>query len=102
MTTTKSLSRPGRHEVYDGHKRMPKPTPRMLDWALNGVPVYIRKRPIDGQFYATMTDFSRFIKEAPEAEVRVRITVDTPKDFDPCGAPEVLAKLYELRNGTRS
>lgn len=76
-------------------------TPRQLDWILNGVPVYIRKRPIDGVYYATMQDFSRFLKEAPDAEVRVKITVETPKDFDPCGAPEVLAKLHELRNEKR-
>lgn len=96
--TTQDFSRPGRHEVYTGRKHVPKPTPRLLDWVLNGVPVYIRKRPIDGVLYATMTDFSRFIKEEPEATVRVKIAPDTPKDFDPCGAPEVLAKLYELRN----
>lgn len=85
-----------RPDAYDGHKRRPKMTPRQLDWILNGVPVYIRRRPSDGEVYATMYDFSRFIKEAPLAEVRVKITVETPKDYDPCTAPKVLAKIAEL------
>lgn len=88
----------GRFEVYEGHRRKPKMvmTPRLLDWILNGVPVYIRKRPADGALYATKYDFSRFIREEPVATVHVKITVETPKDFDPCGAPAVLAKLREL------
>lgn len=86
----------GKPEVYMGHKRKPKMTPRLMDWILNGVPVYIRKRPSDGVLYATTHDYSRFIREEPEATVRVKITVETPKDFDPCEAPEVLAKMREL------
>ncbi len=84
-------------EVYRGHRRKAKMTPRLMDWILNGVPVYIRRRPVDGALYATAYDFSRFLKEEPEATVRVKITAETARDFDPETAPEVLAKLAELR-----
>lgn len=72
-------------------------SPRMLDWALNGVPVYIRRRPIDGCVYATLHDYSRFLKEEPLATVRVAITAETPADFNPEDHPSVLKKLAELK-----
>lgn len=68
-------------------------SPRLLDWVLNGVPVYIRRRPSDGIAYATTTDFSKFLTEAPLETIRVTIKKDTPKEFDPCTDPKVLAAL---------
>jgi len=50
---------------------MRKISARELDWVLNGVPVYIRRRPLDGKLYATRFDFSQFVKEPPLATVRV-------------------------------
>lgn len=72
-------------------------TPRMLDWALNGVPVYIRRRPIDGVAYATIVDFSRFIREAPLHTMRVR--KDTPAGWDPTTHPSVVKKVAEFNRG---
>jgi hypothetical protein len=68
----------------------------MLDWVLNGVPVYIRKRPSDGKLYATTYDFGRFLKEPALATVRVRLAKDTPKDFKPEEHRSVLKKMREL------
>lgn len=72
-------------------------SPRLLDWALNGVPVYIRRRPADNKLYATTYDFSQFIKEPPLATVRVPVGADTPRDFKPEEHPKVLKALAELR-----
>lgn len=72
-------------------------SPRLLDWAINGVPVYIRRRPFDGVIYATTHDFSRFIDEPVLATVRVPITAETPADFNPEEHESVLKKLAELR-----
>lgn len=75
---------------------MRKISARELDWVLNGVPVYIRRRPLDGKLYATMFDFSQFVKEPPLATVRVRLAKDTPKDFKPEEHESVLKKIREL------
>jgi hypothetical protein len=48
--------------------------PRTLDMLCRGIPVYIRRRPVDGSVYATVTDFSRFLPDEPPLEV-VRIPV---------------------------
>jgi hypothetical protein len=71
-------------------------SPRMLDWALNGVPVYIRRRPIDGVAYATTYDFSQFIKEPPLHTMRVRINKDTPAGWDPTTHKSVVKKVAEF------
>lgn len=70
-------------------------SPRMLDWAINGVPVYIRRRPIDGVAYATTYDFSRFIKEEPLETMRVRVPKDALRDWDAEKDPRVIKKLAE-------
>jgi hypothetical protein len=44
-------------------------TPRMLDWAVNGVPVNINRNGA-GELYATIHDYSRFGVK-PLATVRV-------------------------------
>jgi hypothetical protein len=67
----------------------------MLDWVLNGIPIYIRRRPIDGVAYATINDFSKFVKEPPLDTMRVRITKDTPAGWDPTSHPRVVKKLAE-------
>lgn len=75
-------------------RRKPKHiAPRLLDWLCNGVPVYIRRRPHDGKVYATLYDYSPFIKEEPLEVVRVPIKVDTPKEFKPEEHPSVLKAL---------
>lgn len=72
-------------------------TPRQLDWLLNGVPVYIRRRP-DGTLYATSFDFSKFLPgEEPEATLRLRFDKFTPADWVPEEDPKVLEKLEEMR-----
>ena len=71
--------------------------PRTLDYLINGVPVYIRRRPTDGVAYATTYDFSRFIKEPPLATVRVRIEDATTVTFEELKqCPQVRAKLAEF------
>jgi len=72
-------------------------TPRQLDWLINGVPVYIRARPADGELYATACDFSKFLTEEPIATVRVKFDKHTPADWVPEEDPAVLRKLEELR-----
>lgn len=87
-------------EARTGGARIRAPqhvSPRLLDWVLNGVPVYIRRRPADGVPYATTYDFSKFLTEAPLETVRVQIAKDTPKEFDPCTAPSVLKALEKHR-----
>jgi hypothetical protein len=71
-------------------------SPRLLDYVLNGVPVYIRRRPADGVAYATTYDFSRFIKEAPLATMRLRVEKDTLATWEPETDPRVIAKLKEF------
>jgi hypothetical protein len=70
-------------------------TPRMLDWAINGVPVYIRRAPVDGKAYATTYDYSRFIKEPPLETVRLMVKPDTLASWKPEEDPRILAKLAE-------
>lgn len=48
-------------------------TPRALDWACNGVPVYIRRRPVDGAVYATTFDFSKFVRDEPLETLRLPV-----------------------------
>lgn len=75
-------------------------SPRLLDWALNGVPVYIRRRPADGVAYATTYDYSRFLPNEPPLDtVRVMIKPDTPASFDPTTAPIVLKLLAHYNGG---
>lgn len=69
-------------------------TPRLLDWAINGVPVYIYRRA-SGGVYATKHDFSRFGVNAI-ATVRVKITEKTPAGYDVETDPAVLKKLAKL------
>lgn len=70
-------------------------SPRMLDWMLNGVPVYIRRRPIDGVAYATIQDFSRFIKEAPLETIRLMVDKDTLASWEPEKDIRIIRKLAE-------
>jgi hypothetical protein len=52
---------------------MPKLSPRALDWMFNGVPVYIRRKPLTGEVYATTHDFSKHISEPPLETVRLPV-----------------------------
>lgn len=70
-------------------------SPRMLDWICNGVPVYIRRRPSDGKAYATIQDFSRYIKEPPLETVRLMMTKDTPASWEPEKDIRIIRKLAE-------
>lgn len=70
-------------------------TPRILDWMINGVPVYIRRRPADGVAYATTFDFSKFIKEAPLETMRLPVEKDTLATWEPENDPRVKKKLKE-------
>jgi hypothetical protein len=67
----------------------------MLDWALNGVPVYIRKRPIDGAVYATTFDFSKFIREAALETMRVHVPKNALRNWDAAQDPRVKKKIAE-------
>lgn len=71
-------------------------SPRMLDWIINGVPVYIRRRPSDGVAYATTEDFSRFLPNEPALEtVRLMIEKDTPASWKPENDIRVIRKLAD-------
>lgn len=70
-------------------------SPRALDWILNGVPVYIRRAPIDGKAYATTYDFSKFVREAPLEIMRLPIEKDTLATWKPEADPRVIKKLAE-------
>lgn len=72
-------------------------TPRMLDWAINGVPVNIYHRgasPDRPHYYATIHDFTRF-KVTPVAVVRVPVQGLVNED-SAISHPTVLAKLDEF------
>lgn len=71
-----------------------KISPRMLDWIVNGVPVYIRKHP-DGTYYATTEDFSKYLTDRPVETVRLEIEHNTPASWKPEQDERVLAKLRE-------
>jgi hypothetical protein len=72
-------------------------SPRELDWRINGVPVYIYKRPNGGVIYPSMFDFDRF---GVEALATVRVPIAEVQDMtDPeelYKHPKVVAKLKEL------
>lgn len=69
-------------------------SPRMLDWAINGVPVYIRRGPIDGKAYATTYDYSRFLPhDSPLETMRVRVPKDALRDWDAAKDPRVIKAL---------
>ncbi len=74
-------------------------SPRALDWLVNGVPVYIRRRPIDGVAYATVQDLSKFIDEPPLEVVRLMSDKDTLATWEPADDPRILAKLEEYNKG---
>lgn len=68
-------------------------SPRMLDWAINGVPVYIRRRPVDGVAYATTYDYSKFMSEAPLETMRVHVPKDALATWDAAQDPRVIKRL---------
>lgn len=69
-------------------------TPRMLDWAINGVPVNIYHRPSAPQYYASIHDFKRFGVQ-PVAVVRVPAE-GLVNEESAISHPAVLAKLDEF------
>jgi hypothetical protein len=78
------------------HSNIP---PRVLDWAINGIPVYIRERhalrPTDRDLvYATTHDFSRFTREEPLETMRIKVPKDAPPDWDPTTAPKVIERVH--------
>lgn len=75
-------------------------SPRLLDWAISGVPVYIRRRPADGVAYATVHDFSKFVTEAPIETLRIRVPDIAPTDWDATKHPSVVAALAKLNVDT--
>lgn len=54
-------------------------SPRALDAVLNGLKVYIRRRPADGVAYATSYDFSKFVMAEPLETMR--LSFDTTEDL---------------------
>lgn len=78
-------------------------TPRQLDWALNGMPVYIRRRPADGVAYATTYDFSRFIREEPLQVIRVKFdTIEQFRDYNPEKDPRIIRALEKHNAATKA
>jgi hypothetical protein len=75
-----------------------KITPRLLDWAINGVPVYIRRRPADGYAYATVMDFTGFVSDGPIETIRMKVTADTPTDYNFETDPYIVAKVKAYNN----
>lgn len=69
-------------------------SPRMLDWLINGVPVYIYKHP-DGSYYAATEDFNRYFAVKSVETVRLPIEPNTPVTWKPELDERVLAKLRE-------
>jgi hypothetical protein len=69
----------------------------LLDWALNGVPVYIRKS-VSGEVYATTCDFSQFLIGPPLETVRIRVDEYTPAGYDCATDPVILRKLKEYNS----
>lgn len=81
-------------------------TPKMLDWAINGIPVHIHRRPqllLDRNphmhsHYATIYDFARY--NVPTLEViRVPVPMSALSDWDPTKHESVLARLKALNAG---
>lgn len=70
-------------------------TPAILDAVINGVPVFIYKRPGDGVHYASLDDYARHFGSsfAPVEVFRVPARPDLEVDF--LKWPEVVAKLKE-------
>jgi hypothetical protein len=75
------------------YRRKGKMTPKMLDWAANGVEVFIRRRPKDGLAFATTYDYGKLITEPPLEVLRVRVPVEDIKAFEPETHPQVMAAL---------
>jgi hypothetical protein len=74
--------------------RHPTMSPRALDWCVNGVPVYIRRRPVDGSVYATTCDFSKFLREEPLETLRIPVgDVYDIRDWKAELDPRVIAAL---------
>lgn len=74
-------------------------TPRMLDWAINGVPVNINYRGASADrpaYYATIHNFERFGVQ-PAAVVRVPVK-GLVNEESALSHPTVLAKLDEFNS----
>jgi hypothetical protein len=69
-------------------------SPRALDWCINGVPVYIRRRPADGTVYATTADFSMFLREEPLETLRIPVgDISDIRAWEPEKDPRVLEAI---------
>ena len=76
-------------------------SPRALDYMLNGVPVYIRRRPADQVAYATTYDFSKFVMEEPLQVVRKKFNnLDEIRAYKPDEDPVILKLLAEYNKDT--
>lgn len=71
-------------------------SPQLLDWALNGIPVQIWRRPTDHVCYATTHDFRKFIGTEPLETMRIKAKPDTPAGYDFAEHPKVKKRLAEL------
>jgi hypothetical protein len=75
-----------------------KLSPRALDWICNGVPVYIRRRPLTGEVYATLHDFSKFIHEPPLEVMRLRVgDLADIRTWEPEKDARVMAAMHKHR-----
>lgn len=79
---------------------MTRITPQLLDWAIRGVPVYIRRRPADKVAYATTCDFSKFVMEPPIETIYVRVPKDAPVGWDAEKDQAIVAALAKYNADT--